>query len=120
MRINNRGVAFLDTLVSTIIIIIVILMLNQFQLFLATNNQSLKKKILFYETKNNKITDIYNVEEWATLDEEEIETDFGNIVIKYLDYEPKTQYLTNKITVEFFFEGKTEQYVLERSLYFEK
>lgn len=116
--LNNKAVTFLDILASTVIIIIVILMLSRFQLFLATSNQNLSKKLVFFETVNNKITDIYMVGDWGGLKEETIETDLGDIVVKYFDYEPETHNLTSRIIVEFAFEEKTREYVLERSIYF--
>lgn len=118
--LNNKAVTFLDTLVSTVIIIIVVIMLSRFQLFLATSNQNLSKKLVLFETINNKITDIYMVEDWGDLKEETIETDLGDVIVKYSDYESKTCNLTSKIIVKFSFENKTREYVLERSIYFGK
>lgn len=116
--LSNKGVIFINILVSIVIVLIVVIMLSQFRLFLATSNKHLSKNLLFFETINNKITDIYLTKDWSNMEEEIIETDLGNVIVKYSNYESKTHNLTSRIIVEFLFEDKTREYVLERSIYF--
>lgn len=60
---NNSGMTFIDTLVSLVIFLVIILFIGNFQIFLKSSVINMDKKVTLLETINNEIYKTYKVED---------------------------------------------------------
>jgi len=116
---NNKGSSYIGLFVSIILFFAIIGVIGQFRVYLSTHEVKVKKHNVFLIGTNNKITEIYNDDNWDDLvDTEYITTTFGEIEVTY-ENKGLTEFDTNLLKVTFLFHDKEKIYNLERSIYYE-
>jgi competence protein ComGF len=114
--LKNKGITFLDTLVSLMLIMIIILMISSFTTFLKSSSSGIDKLTYLTQIINTEINSVYS-KDWSTLSNKTIDYKSEKIYVNYSNYIEKTEYNTSKITIEFKLGDSSKTYNLERSVF---
>ena len=113
-KLNNKGISYLDTIISILILLAIITITVQFQTYNTTIMVENEKTTQLYQTINNKITEIYTMEDWTTLSPTETEDE---LLIEYNYLGKVPNFNTNQLLVKFSNDTFEKEYKLERSSY---
>ena len=113
-KLNNKGISYLDTITSILILLAIITITVQFQTYNTTIMVENEKTTQLYQTINNKITEIYTMEDWTTLSPTETEDE---LLIEYNYLGKVPSFNTNQLLVKFSNDTFEKEYKLERSSY---
>lgn len=116
---NKKGISYVGLLVSLAIFLAIVAIAGNFKTYVTQHKVNVIKYNEVYQAINNHIANIYNNNDWETLEGEIIITDYGEILIEYEPVEI-TEFSTKKLNLTFEFDGEELQtYELERSVYHE-
>lgn len=115
---NKKGASYVGLLVSSIIFFAIVTIAGNFKVYITKHKQNVIEYNNISQEINNHIANIYNENDWESLKDETISTNYGNILIKYGKPET-TEFSTKRLNVTFEFKGELQTYELERSVYHE-
>lgn len=120
-KINNKkGVTLVETLVIIIISFVIITTVNSFTISLSRHKVDIRKHMEFNINVDNKIAELYNIDNWELLNSsaEIITTNNGDISLS-IEYD-STNYKTDKLILSFTLDEYNKKYEIERSVYRDK
>lgn len=110
--------SYASLLVSLVIFLAIVTIAGNFKTYVTQHKVGVIKHNEVSQAINNHITNIYNNNDWETLEGQIITTDYGEILVEYESVEI-TEFSTKKLNLTFEFGGELQTYELERSVYHE-
>lgn len=108
---NKKGFALIDALVSVVLTCLFVIIFLNFKVFATRVIINNENKLEMENRINNKIAEIYIIDNWSEI-ENEINEDYQ---ILY-DYKDVTDYNTESLKINFIYKEKVKEFILERSL----
>lgn len=115
---NKKGMSYVGLLVSLVIFLAIVAIAGNFKVYVTQHKVDVIKHNEVSQAINNHIANIYNNNDWETLEGQIITTDYGEILVEYEPVEI-TEFSTKKLNLTFEFNGELQTYELERSVYHE-
>lgn len=107
---------YVGLMVSIVLMLSIVFITVNFRTYVVKHKQKVKIHNEISQKINNKIAEIYNEDNWQTLEDENIESLYGNILVRY-DYQGLTDFNTVKLNVTFNYDESNNTYDFERSVY---
>lgn len=114
---SKKGATFLDVMVSLVVLMSFTGMMVSATQFMANSQQQIRQGTHFNQVVHNRVMQLYDEPEWDELEDEEVETPDGIMVIRFDHNGINNAYQTDSLTVDFTLGDAAEQLNLERSVY---
>ena len=115
---NKKGMSYISLIVSLVIMLAIVAVLGNFKTYVAQHKHNVNEYNSLSQEINNQIASIYNESDWESLENEIINTQHGDIKVKY-KLQGVTEFATSKLLVTFSYKNTEDNYTLERSVYHE-
>ncbi len=114
---NKKGILLIELLSSLIIATLIIVLIGVVNTSIINNKKHIDDKIIYINSVNNTITDLYNTFNW-----DELELNSGGfdtaVDVEILSMITDPIHKTNKLEVRFSYKDLQRELILERSSYF--
>lgn len=112
---NKKGATYVELLVAVFVLLSVAIVTTNIINYVARHNQEVEIQTALTQEMQTQIAEIYEAD-WANLENQEVETPYGNISVSYELNE--TDFNTNELEITFLYDENKTTYQIERSEYY--
>jgi len=116
---NKKGSSYVSLMATLAISMAIVIIASNFNVYISQHKNTVNKHNDLSQEVINQIANIYNTPDWETLENEIVNTKYGDMTVVY-EFQGVTEFETYKLDVNFELDDKNERYSLERSVYYEQ